>query len=245
MARAVGGYSAAVTDPRAQGGDELADRVKAAREGCRFAFDDVMRATYDDTYRLALRLTGNHADASEVAQDTYVRAFRYLCRFRGDSSVATWLYRITSNCASTLRSRRRRHRHSELTHDVQVRDHRPDHDPESVALGADLEARLRIAVALLPARLRDVLILRDTHELTHQEIAKRIGISESAAKVRLHRARRKLRSAVFDDIDNPHDDGPATLPVSRRRAVGRDEQAVDLDETVLPVRPRRGRGEAA
>ena len=234
-----------MTDPREQGRDELADRVTAAREGCRFAFDDVMRATYDDTYRLALRLTGNHADASDVAQDTYVRAFRYLCRFRGDSSVATWLYRITSNCASTLRSRQRRHRHSELTPDVQVRDQRPDHDPESVALGADLEARLRTAVALLPARMREVLILRDTHELTHQEIAKHIGITESAAKVRLHRARRKLRSAVFDEIDCPPDDGPATLPVSPQRPVGRGEQAVDPYPTGLPVSLPRGEGEAA
>jgi RNA polymerase sigma-70 factor, ECF subfamily len=80
---------------------DLDHTVSAAREGCPDAFSDLVRATYDDTYSLALRLVGNPEDARDVAQDTYLKAFRGLPGFRGEANVATWLYRITANCTTT------------------------------------------------------------------------------------------------------------------------------------------------
>ena len=219
------------------GGDDLAVLVTAARDGCRSAFDDVMRATYDDTYRLALRLTGNHDDASEVAQDTYVRAFRHLRRFRGDASIATWLYRITANCASTLRTRQRRHRYVELTDELQIRDSSPEHDPETVLLTAEFERRLRRAIEELPPRLRDVLVLRDVHELSHEAIAARLAITTSAAKVRLHRARRKLRGAVFGDSADGDLLDQVSPPASSSPVVGRPPPHVDGPSAAKRVGP--------
>ena len=108
---------------------DLDETVSAAQSGEPGAFDDLVRATYSDTYSLALRLVGNAEDAKDVAQDTYLRAFRALSRFRGDANVATWLYRITSNCASTLITRRRKIDHDELTDDSPVADVRPGNDP--------------------------------------------------------------------------------------------------------------------
>ena len=81
--------------------DDVAELVAAAQDGDRDAFDELVRATYADTYTLAYRLTGDEEDARDVVQEAYLRAYRGLKRFRGDAQFSTWLYRITANCAST------------------------------------------------------------------------------------------------------------------------------------------------
>jgi RNA polymerase sigma-70 factor (ECF subfamily) len=132
-----------------------------------------------------------------VVQEAYLRAFKSIGRFRGDAQFTTWLYRITANCASTHLGRRRRHRHDELGEEVDVPDTSPDHDPAAMASATMLRDRLEAAVAELPPRLRAVVVLRDIYDLNHAQIAEELGITESAAKVRLHRARRRLRTQVF------------------------------------------------
>ena len=103
--------------------------MEAARRGDRNAFNELVRSTYRDIYSLAYRLTGNREDAGDVVQDAYVRAYRAIRRFRGDSSFSTWMYRITSNCASTDLSRRTRQRTEELSSDAPIVDLRPEQDP--------------------------------------------------------------------------------------------------------------------
>ena len=176
---------------------DLNETVMAAREGCHDAFGDLVRATYDDTYSHALRLVGNVDDANDVTQDTYLKAFRYLRGFRGDSSVATWLYRITANSAHNLIARRRRHETTELHEDLVVSDDQSGHDPAGQAELSDLRSRLLVALESLPEKLRSVIVLRDIYDQSHDAIARQLGISESAAKVRLHRARQKLREHLF------------------------------------------------
>ncbi|MHB8670653.1 MAG: RNA polymerase sigma factor [Acidimicrobiales bacterium] len=171
--------------------------VTAARAGDRDAFEELVRATYADTYTLAYRLTGDEEDARDVTQEAYLRAFRGLRRFRGDSQFTTWLYRITANCAATSLGRRARHRHDELTEDLGLVEVRPESDPESMADAELLRNRVGAALAELPPRLRAVVVLRDVYDLSHEAIADELGITEAAAKVRLHRARRKLRERLF------------------------------------------------
>ena len=177
---------------------DLDETVTAAQDGCPDAFGDLVRATYEDTYSLALRLVGNPEDAQDVAQDTYLRAFRAIGRFRGEASIATWLYRITTNCATTLIARRRRVNHDSLPDGDAVVDDCPEHDPQLRADTADLRERVIAALGALPVKLRSVIVLRDIYDLSHDAIARQLGITESAAKVRLHRARQKLRAALFD-----------------------------------------------
>jgi len=155
-----------------------------------------VRVTYASTYTLALRLTGDRDDASDVVQEAYLRACRGICRFRGDAQFSTWLYRITANCASNLLTRRSRHRSEALSEDEPVADHRPGADPESQVRSQDDRACLSAALGRLPIRLRQVIVLRDIYDLPHQAIAAELGISEAAAKVRLHRARRRLRDEL-------------------------------------------------
>lgn len=211
---------------------ELEPLVSAAREGDRAAFDELVRRTYGDVYTLAVRLTGNDDDASDVVQEAYVRAYRALRRFRGDSSFSTWMYRIATNCAFTLRTRRNRHRTEELPADLVAHD--PVVDPTLAAEASSLRAAVDRALLELPQRLRAVVVLRDVYDLSHREIAERLGISESATKVRLHRARRTLRRllpTVDDDLDTVADPAktreggegaaPVAMPAERAQRRGR------------------------
>ena len=176
---------------------DLTELVNAARGGDHPAFEELVRVTYADTYTLAYRLTGDEEDARDVVQESYLRAFRGLKRFRGDAQFTTWLYRITANCASTHLGRRSRHRHDELLEDAPLADPDPSHDPQLRTEGDATRNRLNDALRELPPRLRAVVVLRDVYDLPHEAIAAELGISESAAKVRLHRARKKLRENLF------------------------------------------------
>jgi RNA polymerase sigma-70 factor, ECF subfamily len=178
--------------------DQL-ELIQAARAGDRQAFDELVRLTYVDLFTLAVRLTGNEEDARDVVQDAYLRAWRGIGKFRGDAQLSTWLYRITANCASTHLSRRRRLRTEPLLPGLDPAELRPDVQPEAATeSGLDL-LRLGAAVDALPARLRAVVVLRDVYGLAHEAIAEELGISVSAAKVRLHRARKRLREDVFEE----------------------------------------------
>ncbi len=189
-------------NPSRSGGSNISDPamaelVERAVAGERGAFDELVRLTYRDAFGLALRLTGKEEDARDVVQDAYLRAYRSLGRFRGEARFSTWLYRIVANCSSTHTTKRQRYRHEQLPDDDLVVDSRPESDPAAQAEAAGLRRALDAAIADLPPRLRSVVVLRDVYDLSHEAIADELGISVSAAKVRLHRARRRLREQVF------------------------------------------------
>ena len=180
--------------------DELAPVVAAACAGDREAFDELVRLTYRDTLQLARRLAGNEQDARDIVQDAYLRAYRGLRRFRGDSRFRTWLFRITVNCASSHASRDRRHRHDQLPAEHQagvVGMLTEGADVEGRAATLSLRADLEAALGALPPKLRAVVVLRDIYDMSHDAIAAELGISQAAAKVRLHRAREQLRERLY------------------------------------------------
>jgi RNA polymerase sigma-70 factor (ECF subfamily) len=177
--------------------EQEAALIAAAKGGDVAAFEKLVRATHAEIYTLAYRLTGDEEDARDVVQDAYLRAFRSIKRFRGDAKFSTWMYRITANCASTHLVKRSKGRHEELTDEEPVADHRPEVDPEGMAEAGALRNRVTDALAELPPRLRAVVVLRDIYDLPHEAIASELGITEAAAKVRLHRARRKLRERLL------------------------------------------------
>ena len=177
--------------------ENLVALVGLAKAGDREAFDRLVRITHADAYALALRLTGNTEDARDVVQEAYLRAYRSIGRFRGDALFTTWLYRIVANCAVTHLGRRRRHRYDPLGVDHDIVDTRPENDPALQGDLAELRDSLDAAIRDLPPRLRSVVVLRDVYDLPHEAIAKELGITVTAAKVRLHRARRRLRERVL------------------------------------------------
>jgi RNA polymerase sigma-70 factor (ECF subfamily) len=178
---------------------DQAELISAAQRGDRSAFDELVRRTYVDTYTLALRLTSDEEDARDVVQEAYIRAWKGIGRFRGDAQFSTWLYRITANCASTFVAKRRRFRAEPLLPGHDPVDLHAEVQPEGMAeSNADLD-RLAAAVAELPPRLRAAVVLKDVYGLSHEDIAEELGISVSAAKVRLHRGRRRLRDALYEE----------------------------------------------
>jgi len=180
--------------------EETALLVERAKGGDRDAFERLVLLTTPACYALAYRLVGNEHDARDVVQDAYLRAFKGLRKFRGEASFQTWLHRITVNCAASHLERRARSAHDlldELTDPGRLVDATRERDPEAVASNADDRDRLVEALAELPDQLRLVVVLRDVYDLPHKEIARQLGISQTAAKVRLHRARRKLQERLF------------------------------------------------
>jgi RNA polymerase sigma-70 factor, ECF subfamily len=181
--------------------------VDRARKGDRSAFDELVRVTWAGTYTLAYRLTGNEEDALDVTQEAYLRALRGLPRFRGEARFSTWLYRVTANCASNHLARSWRTRHDQLDpegmDEASVRDRRPEHDPEAFASAGDERALLEQALLRLPWRLRQVVVLRDVYDLSHKAIAAELETSEAATKVRLQRARKRLREDLGRRLHGP------------------------------------------
>jgi len=174
---------------------DLAELVTAAKAGDKAAFTKLVEATTAEMYTLAYRLTGNAEDAQDVVQEAYVRAYKGLKKFRGDSEFTSWMYRITANCANTHLARSSRHRHEAIDETNDVTDDRPG--PEARLGSADERHVLNLALQSLSPEMRAVVVLRDVYDMPHEAIAAELGISEGAAKVRLHRARRKLRERLF------------------------------------------------
>jgi RNA polymerase sigma-70 factor (ECF subfamily) len=180
--------------------NELDRLVIAARDGDRPAFDELVRRTYVDTYTLAMRLTAHEEDARDVVQETYLRAWKGIGSFRGDAQFTTWLYRITANTAYTTVRKRRRHRAEPLdTMLVEPAELRLESSPEDSAEQSAMLDRLAVALDQLPPKLRVLVVLKDVYGMSHEEIADELGISVSAAKVRLHRGRKKLRDLLHED----------------------------------------------
>src|SRR6266511_322370 len=187
------------TDGKPESDVEIERLVAAAREGDREAFDELVRRTYVDTYTLAIRLTANEEDARDVVQEAYLRAWKGIGRFRGDSKFSTWLYRITANSAYTLVQKRRRRRTEPIESADEPVELAPEAQPEAAAEAAVVMEQLSDAVAQLPPKLRSIVVLKDVYGLSHEAIAEELGISVAAAKVRLHRGRKKLRDILFED----------------------------------------------
>jgi RNA polymerase sigma-70 factor (ECF subfamily) len=176
--------------------DGLDELVAEARGGDLTAFDELVRRTYVDTYTLAVRLTGNEEDARDVVQEAYLRAWKGIRRFRGDSAFPTWMYRITANAAYTLVDRRRRRRTTHLDDVDEPIDRRLDAQPDTLAESSAGMDHLSAALDQLPDTLRTLVILKDVYGLSHEAIADELGISVAAAKVRLHRGRKRLRELL-------------------------------------------------
>lgn len=164
--------------------------------------DALIRASYADVYALCRRLLGDPCDAADATQEVYLRVVRSVLGFRGDSAFGTWLHRVTVNvCATALRRRgdvRGRGQSAgaaEFAGDDLVLD---EPGPGERAERADLAVRTARALAALPDDARQVVVLRDLQGLTTRQTAALLGISEGAAKVRLHRAHARLRELVED-----------------------------------------------
>ena len=167
------------------------NRIQAPRPTA--DFDNIVEEYAGFVYNVAFRMMGNQQDAEDVAQEAFLSAYRAFARFRGESKVSTWLYRITVNAA--LMRLRKEKKARELTRtgleDVDIPDW--SDAPYRAATDSELGDRLREGIGMLPDDMKAAVVLRDIEELTNAEAADVIGISVAALKSRLHRGRVLLR----------------------------------------------------
>lgn len=177
--------------------------VDEARTGSKEAFDELVRITYPRLLKKALSATGNIEDARDALQDAYIRAFRSLTTFRGDASFFKWMQTIVANASSTLVAKARRRRFELISGSYPQNDViEPFNDSNALEKDSMFILEFNRALKLLPEILRNVVILKDVYGLEHKEIADELGISESNAKVRLHRARKLLKSHLQPPLAN-------------------------------------------
>jgi RNA polymerase sigma-70 factor, ECF subfamily len=183
------------------------DLLERCRRGEPEAFAELVDRTYRQVYTLAYRLVGDRHEADDVAQESYLRVHRSLGTFRGDSSFRTWLFRIVANAAmSHLRRRGRFGDLGDEADDVLMLAEPP-------ARESDVDTdELRRALATLPDAQRVVVLMKDAYGFSCREIADDMGISEGAVKVRLHRARRRLKDALYGAGSGEHGDVRDRLP---------------------------------
>ena len=174
--------------------------VKKSQLGDKSAFEELVKRHQELVFSLSFKLTGNRELANDGAQEAFIRAWKAIGKFRGDSTFGTWIYRITVNTAWTLRKKAKKHYslNIEDTQEPVVFDEKKD--PELVAINSDLSLVLRKALNQIPLEQRIIVELKNIEGRSHKEIADYLDISVTAAKVRLHRAHQKLRN-ILEEIE--------------------------------------------
>ena len=182
--------------------DEISNSelVRKSQLGDKTAFEQLVIRHQDLVFSLAYKLTGNREMANDVAQEAFIRAWKAIEKFRGDSTFSTWIYRITVNTAWTLRKKAKKHNTLNIddTYEPIVIDEKKD--PELVAINSDLSSVLINALDKIPIEQRIIVELKNIEGRSHKEIADYLDISVTAAKVRLHRAHQKLRQ-ILEEVE--------------------------------------------
>ena len=198
----------AISAPAAALGSIDTELVVQARSGVAEAREELARRYREPAYLLGLQLTGNREDALDVAQDALLRFFATLDRFQEERPVRPYLLRIVRNRAMDLWRRRRIRRAESLDSGElprQIADDRPG--PEVMTRRAELRRRVWQAVSELAPAKREILVLRDYHDLAYAEIAKVLGIPIGTVMSRLHAARKALRELLIADGFGPSGEG--------------------------------------
>lgn len=186
---------------RAVGEEQFIERLRAGEAA---AFDRLVRERSGDVFALLYRLTDDPEEARDLTQETFLRAFQHIDRFRGDADLKTWLYRIAINQArNRWRWWRRRRRDATVSLDAPDGQHEQSlgarlravntADPEQETLARERETVLRAALRTLGRSYRETVILRDVEGLSYEEIATALEISVGTVKSRLSRGRMELR----------------------------------------------------
>jgi len=167
--------------------------VSRARDGDQGAFRELYLRHKSGIFTLALRMVGDRAEAEDLTQEAFIRAFRGLSGYRGASSFPTWLYRIAVNCCqSRIRSVGSR---------KMVPLDRVEIGSNGMQRRADLARILESAVAKLPLGCREAFVLHDVQGMGHREISDILGCSEANVRSQLWRARGKLRDMLAPHLE--------------------------------------------
>lgn len=180
--------------------------IKRILNGDALAFEQLVGRYEQKVFNIAFRMSGDREDALDLSQESFIRAYRALNRFQGQSAFSTWLFRIVTNtCIDALRKRKRQpvvvlSTDSSIETDdgeYQIEFPAPsDQNPEELVLGTELREQLQYALSRLSEEHRLALVLRDVEGYTYEEIAEILEINIGTVKSRINRARLAMREEI-------------------------------------------------
>jgi RNA polymerase sigma-70 factor (ECF subfamily) len=203
-----------LSSDRAPEGGETEDirLVELLRAGSGPAYEDLITRFQQPVYALALRLLDDPSEASDVVQEVFLKVFRNIGNFRGQSTLKTWIYRITVNEAHNARRWFFRHRRREVELDKDPEETRnwkeilPDNgrSPFDVVLDGEQHAAIEAALEKINPIFREAVVLRDITDLSYEEVAEVLGVSLGTVKSRILRGREALREELAGSLkDRP------------------------------------------
>lgn len=184
--------------------DEELHIIRSVLDGDVNAFEKLVLENQKNVYNLALKMLGNPEDASDVSQETFLRAYRSLGSFQGDSRFSVWLYRMTSNvCIDLLRKRKRRAEVSmtvvndeDEESELEIPDER--FSPEQTLDRQERVRAVREGLQKLPEEYRRILTMREIGGLSYEELAEALDLELGTVKSKLFRARKKLCEVLLE-----------------------------------------------
>jgi RNA polymerase sigma-70 factor (ECF subfamily) len=184
--------------------------VDHLREGAEGAYEELIQRFQQPVYALALRLLGDQGEACDVVQEVFLKVFKNIGNFRGQSSLKTWMYRITVNEAYNARRWFSRHRRGEVeldNHPEETRNWKeniPDGSRSPFDVACDRERHVMIEAALKEINpiFREAVVLRDTMDRSYEEIADILGVSLGTVKSRILRGREALREELANRLNS-------------------------------------------
>lgn len=207
-----------------------ADLIARAITGDDDAFGELVQPYEAKVYNLAFRMCGNREDACDLAQEAFLKAFRALGHFKGESSFSTWLYRVVSNtCLDQFRRQKRAGATTSLDGPIETEAGSlqrefadPAYEPEEMAVRSETAAEIQAAIRSLPPDHRLAILLRDVEGLSYGEVALAMSCNLGTVKSRISRARAALRNRLVAQELSPqagvYSVGPSRPAASPRAA---------------------------
>ena len=183
---------------------ELVDTIaEGARDEDRREFDGLVERYHKQAYNIAYRMAGNHADAEDLTQEAFIRAFRFFGQYRRELPFDSWLYKIMSNVFIDRLRRRPKAKIRSLDQPVVTEEGEasfdvadPSEGPEDIVLSMEMDGRIQAALENLPEAFRITVIYADIEGLSYEEIAEVTKTNIGTVRSRLHRGRRLLRDKL-------------------------------------------------
>ena len=183
--------------------------IKRIKEGETELFSHIVNKYKKVVYNHAVSFLRNFQDAEDAAQEVFINVFNYLPKFRGDSKIGTWIYRITVNvCTNRLKQiKRRQSRMLEQTKEdeenigsiLESIMEKEEREPDNILVNSELREIVFKRIGELPDEQQQIIIMRDVNGMSYEEVAEVLKISDSAVKSKLFRAREKLREKLEKD----------------------------------------------
>ncbi|HZK18926.1 MAG TPA: sigma-70 family RNA polymerase sigma factor [Clostridia bacterium] len=181
--------------------------VRKSKQGDLDAFEELVRRYENKVYSIAFRFMGNHADASDIAQEAFIRLYQALPRYREEAGLTTWMYHITANaCRDELRKKQRARLiplNDYITETFEGSNTaKSGTNPEEELERLELQEQVQLCLNKLTDEHRIILILREMQDLSYEEISEVLKCSMGTVKSRLNRARKALREKLLEQMEH-------------------------------------------